>query len=112
MAKDSQIIKHILKYCDSIEATRRRFGDEKSLKADTDYFNSVCMQLLQIGELAKSLSDEFTNENDEIDLKGFKGARDVMAHQYHNVQLGIIWDAVNSEIPHLKEFCEGYLENN
>ena len=61
MDKDTGIIKHIIEHIENTLSAQKRFGNNyKAFISDKDYFNSVCMSLLQIGELARHLSAEFT----------------------------------------------------
>ena len=58
--KDIQILKHVIRYCEKIESTVRRFGEDfDTFLNDPDYRDSVGMNLLQIGELAGKLSARF-----------------------------------------------------
>jgi uncharacterized protein with HEPN domain len=67
MDKDTGIIKHIIGHIENIINAQKRFGsDFKIFVSDKDYFNSVCMGLLQIGELARHLSTEFTTVTDDL----------------------------------------------
>jgi len=60
---DIQRIHHIKTYCEDIAETIERFGkDYDPFTRDRDYFNSVSMSMMQIGELSASLSDEFKIE--------------------------------------------------
>ena len=46
--------------------TMQRFGNEKPVfELDMDYRNSVCMSLLQIGELTGHLTEEFRDGTKE-----------------------------------------------
>lgn len=66
MKKNIDILEHIRIYCGDIEAAVERFGKEKSVfDADRDYRNSVCMSLLQIGELTGHLTEDFREETKE-----------------------------------------------
>lgn len=50
--KNIDILEHIQMYCEDIKAAQERFGKDRSVfDIDRDYRNSVCMSLLQIGEL-------------------------------------------------------------
>ena len=58
--RDASILLHISEYCERIQKSLNRFGsDFDTFKNDNDLRDSVSMNLLQIGELAKKLSDEF-----------------------------------------------------
>lgn len=65
---------------------------------------SVCMSLINIGELAKTLPQEFKSENPKIAWKNISGLRDITAHKYHTLNLDIIWAVIKNDIPELEEF--------
>ncbi|MCL2145003.1 MAG: hypothetical protein FWH43_05900 [Endomicrobia bacterium] len=47
--RDIVIIKAVLQHCKNIYSAQKRFGKNmETFTKDTDYFNSVCMSLLQI----------------------------------------------------------------
>lgn len=57
MKRNVDILEHIRTYCKDIETTMKRFGKEKtSFDTDKNYQNSICMSLLQIGELTGHLT--------------------------------------------------------
>ncbi|MDR1838402.1 MAG: hypothetical protein LBQ93_02290 [Treponema sp.] len=67
MNKDSGIICHIIEHIENTLNTQKRFGcDYEVFVSDRDYFNSVCMSMLQIGELANHLTKEFTAAHSDI----------------------------------------------
>ena len=58
--RDLSILEHMIRYCDQIDEAVRRFGnDGEVFFADAIYQNAVALCLLQIGELAGHLSDEY-----------------------------------------------------
>lgn len=73
------------------------------------YRNAVTMPILQIGELANHLSEEFKQQHKQIPWNEMRGIRNLMAHQYHSVDFEIIWDTSRADIPALREFCKDYL---
>lgn len=113
MNRDSEIIRHILRYCDEIEMAVSRFGrDQEIFSKDPVYRNAVSMPVQQIGELAKHLTDNFTETYSEIPWKPIKGMRTWFAHQYLNMDNDVIWEVVNENIPELRSFCLNYLSEN
>ena len=79
MDKDTRIIKHIIEYIENALVTQKRFGNDfKVFVSDKDYFNSVCMSLLQIGELAHHLTTEFTATHADIPWKNIIGLRNIV----------------------------------
>jgi uncharacterized protein with HEPN domain len=105
---DWQKIRHIQSYCDDIAAAIERFGKSLDLfLSDKDFFNSVSMSLLQIGELATALSPEFRDFTKERVQWGLiRGMRNWLAHAYGDVSREIIWDAATEDIPVLLSFCQ------
>lgn len=106
-SKDLQILKHIVDYCEKIEATVVRFGNDFEIFAhDSDYLDSVSMNLLQIGELSGKLSDEYSKETRaQIDWRAIKAMRNLFAHNYGSMDIEEIWNTVVYDIPGLKAYC-------
>ena len=106
--RDLQVIMHIKTYCEDIAKSVRRFGERYEIFAsDIDYFNSVSMSIMQIGELSTSLSDTFReNTNDELQWNLMRGMRNMYAHEYKKMDKSIIWETATKDIPHLLCFCE------
>ncbi len=106
--KNIDIVRHIESYCKDIENTVNRFGkDQNVFENDVDYRNSICMSLLQIGELTGHLSEEFREATKEsVYWPAIKGMRNVFAHDYGAIDYNRVWDTVNEDIPLLLEFCQ------
>ena len=70
----------------------------------------VCnMLLLQIGEVINRLSDEFNEEYDGINWKGFVGMRNIQAHRYEHLIEDIFMKLITEDIPQLKSYLESIL---
>ena len=84
---DIQRIKHIKRHC------------------------AVSMCILQIGELANALSQEFRAETSkQIQWNLVRGMRNWIAHAYDEVETDIVWGTANEDIPNLLQFCDSVLE--
>ena len=58
-SSDLQHVSHILRYCEEIDETIKRFGESQALFfEDLDCQKSISMSIMQIGELTIGLSDE------------------------------------------------------
>ena len=113
--KDKQILEHIIKYCIDIRLAIEHFGKEEELfTRNPVYLNACSMPLLQIGELAKKLSDEFIASSPNIPWRQIKGMRDFFAHDYRSMNKHIIWMTVINNVPALQSDCEKilYQEND
>lgn len=67
--------------------------------------DSICMQLVTVGEAIKNI-DKYTNKElfpryPSIDWRSVMGLRDIIAHQYFNVDADIIFRIVKVNIPEL-----------
>ncbi len=106
--RDKQRIEHILNYCTDIEAATERFGKRyETFVSDKDYHDVVAFRILQIGELAGSLSDELRSmTSEEMNWQQIKAMRNIVAHHYGKIELKIVWDTAMIDIPLLRAFCE------
>lgn len=104
--RDATILQKICSYCDEIKGTHDFFKNDKELFYDKDkgfvYRNSITMPILQIGELAKNLSDELRKENKDIPWREVMGMRDIFAHHYGSLDYDIAWNTSVSDIPELE----------
>ncbi len=65
--RDLQLIEHMIRYCNEIMGTVRYFGNNKSAFLENYiYFNSCSTPILQIGELAKRISEDLISKHPEI----------------------------------------------
>jgi uncharacterized protein with HEPN domain len=98
----------MMKYCSSI-ITRSKtvINNYGELTPDTDIFKAFAFDLLQLGELAGIVDNEFKKEHSEIAWIDIKGVRNRMAHDYEGVNLNIFWDIIFNDIPSLHKQLSG-----
>jgi len=110
MDKDSGIIKHIVEHIENALNTQKRFGSNyEAFVSDKDYFNSVCMSLLQIGELANHLTPEFTAKNIDIPWRNIIGLRNIVVHGYGQLDIETVWATLTDDMPELHQKCKKIL---
>ena len=106
MDKNIGIIKKIIEHIENVLTSQKRFGNDYEIFAsDKDYFNSVCMSLLQIGELANHLTIDFKAEYTDIPWKNIIGLRNVVVHGYGQLDMEVVWATVTDDIPDLYYKC-------
>lgn len=91
---------------DSACANIRDFTDGLSkddVFGDKMRFDAILMNLFVIGEAAKKVPQKTRDAYDEVDWRRIAGMRDFIAHQYFALDLDIIWDAIENDIPELHE---------
>jgi uncharacterized protein with HEPN domain len=55
----------------------------------------------RVGEAVARLPEEFVDDFPDLRLRAFKGLRNVVAHRYHDVDYGILWETIAVDIPRL-----------
>lgn len=56
-----------------------------------------------IGEAASRLSDEFRKQHQEIPWSKIIGMRNILIHNYFEIDTAIVWTAVEQDLPVLKQ---------
>jgi len=84
--------------------------DFVSSEVGLEKLDSICMQLIAIGEGLKNI-DKITGKSllanyPQIDWKGAKAMRDIISHHYFEVDAEIIFDVCKNKIPALTKSLE------
>lgn len=105
---NDQLLKHIISYADQIDEANRMFNaDKNELENNSVYRNSVALCLLQIGELANKLTDDYKESTaDQIPWKAVRGLRNIVAHEYGHIDCESLWETIQTDVPVLREFCK------
>jgi len=111
---DRQRLMHIRRYCQDIAGFVERFGNNyDTFTQDRAYTNAVSLCVLQIGELANSLSAEFREETkDQMPWGMIRGMRNWIAHAYAEMDENVIWETATNDIPGLLRFCDKVLQQS
>ena len=72
---------------------------EPDFYENTEKQYSVCLALLQIGEMVSLLPESFLDKHQEIPWRGIKGLRNIIAHNYSSIDDKLIWQYVSRDIP-------------
>ncbi|MCM1055376.1 MAG: DUF86 domain-containing protein [Bacteroides sp.] len=103
--RDKKLLIKIKNYCLEIKNTHFYFKNDRQLFMNKEigfiYRNSITMPILQIGELAKILSEDFLNNYADIPWKMIMRMRDIVAHHYGSLDYEIVWNTSISDIPQL-----------
>ena len=68
---------------------------------DTQLQDSVIRRIEIIGEAAGRVSSSFRDENHEIPWNEIRGMRNRMIHRYDDIDMDIVWETVQQDIPQL-----------
>jgi uncharacterized protein with HEPN domain len=111
--RNNDLLEHIVKYCDEIYEAQVFFGNSLEVfQANTIYRNAVAMCVLQIGELSGHLTDDFKDYYSGVPWRNIKGMRNIMAHRYGNIDVPLLWEAINIDLPMLSDYCKSILREN
>jgi len=65
-------------------------------------------QLEIIGEASNHLSENITNELTEVEWHEIVGLRNLLIHDYFGIDLKIVWDVIQIDVPNLKRIIQEY----
>lgn len=65
-------------------------------------FDAAMMNFVIIGEMVTRLTDEFTEENTQIDWWKIRGFRNIVAHDYFGIDAEEVWQIIQTHLPKLK----------
>lgn len=111
--KTDRLLERIIDYCNKIDAAKRRyFSDRKIFDEETFYRDGCAFYIQQIGEAVKDLPETFIVDHPEVKWHQIKGFRNIIAHAYESIDPDILWEAMQTDIPYLKAFCENQLRKS
>ena len=77
--------------------------------------SAICMQLIVIGEtvsrIKKQQGNEYLANYDGIDWRSVVGLRNVLAHNYFQIDIELVYEICDQSIPSLKKVIERMLAN-
>ncbi|NJM76066.1 MAG: DUF86 domain-containing protein [Acaryochloridaceae cyanobacterium RU_4_10] len=93
--------RRILRYVDGVSRSELEANDEK--------LSAILYQITIIGEATKRISNDFRNLHPEVPWREMAGMRDVIVHEYDQLDFEVIWDVVSSRLSELLELIERLL---
>lgn len=71
------------------------------LASDLRTQSAILYQIAIMGEATKRLSRQFREQHPEVPWDDMAGMRDIVAHQYDRIDLDIVWQVIQRNIPEL-----------
>lgn len=90
--------RRIIRYAQNIEKLELEADDEKQ--------SAVLYQIIVLGEAVKRLTPGFRERYPNIPWRQIAGMRDILTHQYDEVDFEVIWEVTQNDIPLLLEMVE------
>ena len=78
-----------------------RGASKEGLEANEILVDSVMFRLIQVAENSDKLSPEFKQQYATIPWRAMKGMRNRIVHEYGSVDLSVVYDTVQNDIPRL-----------
>lgn len=102
--KDRRILKKIQQHIDAILRYCQGCNSLEDFQNDSMLVEATVFNLMQIGELAKEeLSDSAKAAIKTIPWHQLYGMRNRIVHGYSGINLRIVWDTVQEDIPKLRD---------
>ncbi len=95
-----QDIQDALELIQSYAARARDFSEERD---DQLLQDAVLFRLAVIGEAVKNLPADTVGRAPEVEWSAWAGLRDVISHSYFRVNMEIIWQTVDQDVPKLAQ---------
>ena len=108
------VLENILKYIRCVEQIHKNHNYDREYFCSqnlSEYSLSVNMCILQIGELIKTIDDDFRKQHPFVQWRGLAGMRDITAHTYGSIDLEIVWEVSVDELPGIRLYIESSILN-
>ena len=111
MGKDNAYLADIL---DAAKAIQRFIAgvSVEQFKANEEKYEAVNRKFEIIGEAARRLSSEARNQFPEIPWKLVTAMRNILIHDYDDVDLDVVWETAQRNLPELILHLEKYFAAN
>ncbi len=110
MKEDKVYLNHIIKSILKIETYTIR-GKAEFMESELIQ-DAVIRNLQIIGEATKKISNEIRQKEKDIPWREMAGLRDVLTHDYFGVDLKIVWNVIEKELPTIRVYLEKLLKAN
>lgn len=100
MKDDKVYLIHILECIERIE--QYTGGGTEVFFTDIKTQDAVLRNLHTLSESTQRLSQTLKTSNPEIDWRGLSGFRNILVHDYLGVNLTLVWEVVERDLPDLK----------
>ncbi len=101
-------VEYIQKMLSNIDTVLQRHGGVKNALADeAEARAAIMLSLMQVGETINKIEDEVLEQyNLKVDAKGAYSVRNFIAHDYEGVDLELISEIIEDNLPELAKKLE------
>ena len=107
--RDEARLEHMMRAVGRIRA--QLDGLDRTMLAEGDDRTELIIYNMQVlGEAANNISEEMSARRPESDFKGWASMRHRLVHDYANIDLNIVWNAVCDDLPKLEKALKPVVE--
>ena len=108
--EDKILVEAILNYIQTLNGAVEEYSlSEQILQVNLAFRGMAAFFVQQIGECAKKLSSDFKSRHKELNWRAMSGLRNRIAHAYGEIDVEILWNVIESDLPELETFCRNIL---
>ncbi|MFZ4414672.1 MAG: DUF86 domain-containing protein [Bacteroidales bacterium] len=100
--KDYFILLSLLETVDKVITYSSSYQNAEAFYENDRDFDASMMNFIIIGESVGKLSKEFKEKYTQIDWDKMYSLRNIIAHHYFGINVDIIWQIIQNDIPQLK----------
>ena len=99
---DKRHISHMIEAIDRLIDCRNKY-DLETARNDYMIFDVILMEFENLANHAMKLTEELISSHSEINIKELRAIRNRIAHDYLSVQIEILYDAIDKDLPSVKQ---------
>ena len=100
--RDEARLEHMMRAVGRIRAKLDGLAREMLAEGD-DRTELIIYNIQVLGEAANNVSAEMCARYPEVDFKGWASMRHRLVHDYANIDLNIVWNAICDDLPKLEK---------
>ncbi len=102
LERDKAIIILMLETIDKVFLFTSDLKDEQAFEMDIESFDATMMNFIVLGEAVGKLSEEFKENQINIDWRKIYAFRNLLAHNYFGIYPAEVWEIIKKHLPKLK----------
>jgi uncharacterized protein with HEPN domain len=103
---DSARLSLMLEAIANIEEFMAGIQSCESFQSNKLLCHAVVYNLQCIGENVYRLSRDYIQNHPEVDWNSIEGLRHVLVHDYYTVNMTMVWEILQKDLPELKSYLE------
>ena len=105
--RDRESLERIIECIDAIDTYASRMGAD--WPADDMAVDAIAKRIEEISEVARRVAPDTLAAMPDVDWRGVKGIREVIAHDYDDIDVEVLAAVVRDDLPGLQAAILGFL---